>query len=463
MSLKDKLRMYDYESFEESPVVEVTKEELELANEARLEAIATEKEVEDAVEVLEEVSKTVIDLQEEITETLEVIDELSPVEIGKVLGSIETKAEKILDEAEMPKIDQEAWDSDYRTAARVDLEGIADALKDKVLSFTNMFRTTEGIMVKAADVAKTRWVTGNESRIQDSLNTLKDVKESDEVKNIKIGEKLAAVRLLKLTPKDLEDFAKGLGTIDPKTSGVSKTDKAALGYVKTVKKLSDGSKLIVSRIDGTNTSSIITGKHKESGLDVFIGYYNDKVTPRSLDILKSDGFSETSLDYAKQLLNSAKVINGNLSAVSNNIVEELKTLKAMLAGDMKDAKWRAGGFMKNGGWATLATLLLIGTASFIPAARVGVKKAVELDDLEVLVNAVKIPVSTAAAGITAAFLSRKSFEQLSAGDRLKVLRARVDLTTKYSKDILYGLNSLVNEMVDVANAIIRAHSKAKAK
>lgn len=208
---------------------------------------------------------------------------------------------------------------------------------------------------------------------------------------------------------------------------------------------------------------------------MFTGYGDSKISSKSMSSEPVKNTSETSLEYAKQLLSSAKVINGALSTISNNAVEELNTLKAMLSGDIEDAKWRSGGVMKNGGWHALGLLAVWGTSKVIADGMATggsrftkpVIKAVKSLAGKIGYNKSAVVVGAgigATAGITANILSKKSYEELDAEERLRVLRARIELTTKYSKDAIHGLNSLVNEMVDVANTIIKAHgAKQEAK
>ena len=49
---------------------------------------------------------------------------------------------------------------------------------------------------------------------------------------------------------------------------------------------------------------------------------------------------------------------------------------------------------------------------------------------------------------------KKTFEELSAKDKERVLRARADLTARYANDVIFGMNNLVNELLDTANVIV---------
>lgn len=428
-------------------------------NNNRLKAFDLESEATAAADLLNDIVDTVEEVQESIEEVKENLDDMSPIAIGAALQEIKSQAEEIVDLAE-DKIDAEARIVDPRGSANLDLEGIGDALKSVGETIKNAFKSSK---TKAEEgfKASAQWEKDNSQRLTSISGELKAVpkdaklkENASDIANSKMGNKLAAIRSLDINVKDLPAYASGLLSLDSKTSedsvaGVIKSSLSRLGIgVKGVDLVS------VSRIDGIHVGVALLSK--ADGKVGFAGYDSSTI-PRSLLKTKKDLTSELTIANAASLLDIAKKLNSIMPSVVSGLSTEINTIEGMLAGDIEKAKFEKGPLFKMGAWnwffIAAGALPGIGKAAFATSMKIVNK-----------VNAAKMAIGDSSNLIGVASLieasrdGKKTFEELEAKEKYRVLNARVKLTSKYAVDALFGLQNLINELIDYAKIIIDLHS-----
>ena len=160
--------------------------------------------------------------------------------------------------------------------------------------------------------------------------------------------------------------------------------------------------------------------------------------------------------YVKELLDTAKAINDKISTVTTSLLKESDSVENMLKVDIAQATWDKGTGFNFGGWDKF--LFIAGGASY--GAATGLVMATGLAMMPAaapLLFAAGIgSILVGAAGAKEKYEDKKlNFEELENADKERILRARAELTAKYSLDAIFGLNSLVNELLEAAGIILK--------
>ena len=436
-SLKDQVKHFDAESILEvaapantTPVSTAIATNAEFRiNNNRLKTLDLEDEASAAAEVLSDMIEVTESVQDKIEETLENLDTMSPMAIGAAVGSIQEKANQVVDLAE-DKIDAEARMVDPRGTARVDLEGITESLKSVGDTIKNAFKSSKTKLDETFS-AVPQWEKDITARTSGLEADLKDVSKDATLKEnaatlakSKLGNKLATVNILGVDIKDLPSFANDLLAIDNyKSEGkIGSKIKAKLEDIWLDEDVEKDDVILPSRLDGVHIGLVVLSK-----VDNAVGFKElvSTTMPSSLAKTITIDSKDLTLAYAKELIATAKTLAKSLPTVSAGLEKEASTIASMLNGDIEKSKFEPSSLFQLGiwGWFLLGGTLG-GIASLISASRDG----------------------------------KKTFEELTAKEKYKVLNARVKLTSKYAVDALFGLNNLINELLDYAKIIINLYS-----
>lgn len=426
----------DIENFESKGSLRLTAQQVQQIASDRIDALELEGEVGEAVELLTDLKEVSEDIIDTVEETLENIDDMSTAEVMQTIGKVEAKVEELGETTEdlSDAVDSEALENDPKAVARV----VLGACSDKAVSalagssdaegFLDVFKSAESKLKETAGKTKT-WKDNSDARISDLNGAISgkttELKEGADAKSVgsKLGTKLATVRASGSSLDDLVKFAGGLDTIPETKAGLTSIDTNILKFIKGFDKSIKAEDFVkATRVDGKMVGYVVL-----SAVDGKVGFREYKTTsiPGSLinaaNAKVSD--SEITIDYAKKLIATAKAINDKMNGVTDALLKEADSVRGMLSVDIENAKWAKGPLFKMGAWNWFFAIFggAAGIAgSLIEAARDG----------------------------------KKTFEELSAKDKERVLRARADLTARYANDVIFGMNNLVNELLDTANAIV---------
>lgn len=468
----------------------------------RVSIVQSETRIDELLELLSKGVHTVETLERDIENTIDNIDDMTPLEVGLVVGSIESRVSEI---ADIVAIDLESLSpDDIYYNSRIELESMMDTIKDKFNSLINVFKSTRTLLSDAVDKAKKVWTVTNTKRIEEATAKLSKIaKDAKPSKEIDFGKKLSTAMLLKLTPSDIVGFANGLVDMNPDKAGNSVVDKKTRDYVSKYQKIDSGIKFKVSRIDSDSIAMITLAKIEN--VNSYTGYFKTEIAPDDAD--KLDDSVYNNIKYAKDLLAAAKDVNYKVVELGNKLLSEVDEVSKMAK---KPTKWmsnamntgiiaahipvafpngassvskmsgtaiaKAGTMMSDASKAKVGTAVntvknVASSASkvYTKATAAGVGKVAGKIARFVASPLIATPtmplMSTAMVALSAYaliydnFISKPDLEDLNSDDLKKVLLARAEMTARYGKDAMYGLAKLTDEMISVAETIIDNHTK----
>lgn len=448
VAIKDRMKHMDAEGHDNTTPTQVVANKLSATDYEqialnRVDALELEEETGEAVEILSDLKDTAECIQNTIDETLENLDDMTPVEIGAAIGKVEAHIDDLGESTDELKegVDSEAMSHDpkavtralltsYRGKAAVALSGVKreDGSVDQE-GFFDVFKSAKTKLNESATKAK-GWVEDNNSRISDLTATMAE--KSDELKDPeakasivgKIGNRLATVRASDSKLDDLVKYAGNITNIPESTSGLTAIDSNVLKLIKGFDKSIKAEDFVKAvRVDGKTLSYVVLSK--ADGLVGFREYTSNTIPGASIaSAVKKYTDSDFTLGYVKQLLATAKSINDKITSTTAVLINEVNTIDGMLSDDINKAKWEKGPMFKMGGWNWFFVVMggVFGIAgSLAEASRDG----------------------------------KKTFEELEAKDKEKILRTRAELTARFGNDAIFGINNLVNELLETASIILK--------
>ena len=404
---------------------------------------------------------------------------LSYMELGRRLSTIKENLELLSDDSSL--VDLESYEN-------IDLEGIREKLNNIMGSIKEFFTSTSSKLIRLSKDSIV-WTDNNKKLIDkysSMLATISNVKKPDITPIEDIGNKLMTMNILKATPDNILEFAKGLTSIGNDKSSMNMIDRSVLGIIPSNGGLSSSRDYIkVTRIDNKKICYIVI-----SDTDNNVGFrrYVDTSLPANvINKYKNTLIPESLLTpaYAKSLLDTAKQINDLIVPTLDTFVAEHKAIEPSLKTDIEDARYKAGPILKNtnkeflmyamggigiviGGGLLLSSIPAVLTTAILSAGKVilNVGKEVAVQAKPLVMNKAVLGAGTAAAsiGMVTSYdklieLKDIAFEMLSARDKQIILKNRIRLNSKYTVDGVYGLNNLVSEMIATAAIIISMHER----
>lgn len=402
----------------------------------RIDALEMENDATENVELLTDLKETAEEIQDTVDEVLENIENMTDVEIGQNIEAVESLVEELGENVEelVDGVDAEAMAQDPKAVTRILLASYREKADNALAGsydaegFTDIFKSAKTKFKETTIKAKT-WASNNDAKIAD-LNATIAEKENEKKEGVdarsvagKLGTRLSTVRASDSKLDDLVKFAGNIAIIPESTSGLTAIDTNILKFIKSFDKSIKAEDFVKAvRVDGKSLSYVVLSK--ADGQVGFREYKSTSIPGGAVSAAAakiSDG--DISIDYAKKLIAAAKAVSDKINTTTDVLAKEVDTIDGMLSADIEKAKWEKGPMFKMGGWNWFFLILggLVGIAgSLIEARRDG----------------------------------KKTFEELSAKDKERILRARAELTARFANDAVFGLNNLANELLDAASIIL---------
>lgn len=443
-------------------------------NDNVVEAVLARRDMKENIDLLSDMINGLASVDRSIN-TVIASEDLSPLDKSDLLSGVVVKHSDILD---MESIDV------TRTSVE-DMEG----LKDKVLvgldTVKSLFKSTRQKLFEAVDKSKNIWVTDNlkriellESELSNRVNVSNVTSGQLSTINKLMNNNLATIKASGVDIDSLPILAKSM-TESFRLDYSSEIDEALSKLIKRKDTKIVGSDYIkVTRLDSNALSYIVVGN--EYGVQG-IRYYDSTKIKNNTPVLDYNNFN---VEYAQRLLDVAREISKLLPNIAESIRKELATVEDSMKDVSSKSKWKTtmdglsigtlslyvGGAILVGFGVSTGGLPLI--ASMV--SNVGSKG---MSFLSMLVNGyMKLnPRSKAVVGAAAISAGMtipktlgswfKKFEKESERDdsyyqeieekaKVKLLNARVEMTTKYSLDAIYGMYFLTAELISTASIII---------
>lgn len=417
LNLMDEIQGMDVEGFGTVAAEALDFESIMTMDVEEAEFQAQAEETEKAVDAFEEASEIAVEVQEEIQETLENIEEMTPVAVGKALGAIAEKASDIADVAETA-VDAEAMDADFKAGARLELEAISDSIKKAWEAVKNFFRS---VWAKIKQLVHNvgLWVVNGEKKTKSVADKL--AKKDKTFKNDKMDEakEKAAKSIVgargvfsDLLLKDrgaLNDWLSGLtdmNKLDKGSDALEKLVKSKASEFKGIPALDSTTSLKLVRCDGKSAKAVVLKKFE--GVNGYSSYVTIQSPKFELAAereqitaeVKAIATASAAYDEAKIALENATIIQKSIKATKDALYKEMGEVGKQVDGDVEKVKFDQGFF-----------------------------KMVWSDTL-----------------------GKKTAEQLTANEKVRLVRNRASFTSRYTFDVLYGLNGLANGQTRAAVA-----------
>lgn len=377
-----------------------------------------EMEITTDVAAADEASQTVVEVQEAVEVLAAGVEEMNPVEVGKAIGAIEDKLDTIAENVEEVVADTEALVAGNLVAGvRQELEAISDKIKSAWEAVKNFFRAVWA-KIKQMMLSVVLWATNAFKKSEDIISKLNakgnKVKEDvDEASIIaKVGSKLVAMNALGFTVADVKEWS---GKVLDSTSK-SKIDSSASSTLTSGRDFKVGVNITsahtvkVTRFAGSSVSFGL-------GLDVdgkvaYDGYSTANATPAVVSAtqakigkaLFSDGKG-----YAKGLLSKSKELASIMKVLKEKLYAEMNTVGGIVEGNVESVKFDQGIFKM----------------------------------------------------VWSKTLGSKSTEQLTAEDKVKLIRNRSSFTSNAAKDVLFGLNAFMSDINGIGSIAIGMYEDKK--
>ena len=388
---------------------------------------------------------------------------------------------KAIDE-NLSVIDKESID--FEKIDNLDLESIKDKVSLYMGEIRNLFKSTRQKLFEAIDNTSSVWVKENGKRINDlylQLDNKVDTSIDSSLlakANKAMGNALSTIRASDIDINQLIELAKAM-TSSFKVDYSSDIDDKASKLIRRKDTKIVGSDIIkVTRVDSNALSYIVVGE--EFGIKG-IRYYDSIKIKNTDSVLTSKNMN---IEYARECLYVANTINELLPKIGESIRLELANVEDSVKDVTDKAKWATSG---NG--------LTIGTLSGYVAGAILVGFGIYAGGLPIAYNLAKMTVANSisalstivkgymklapktkayigATAISTSIIAPKIianwfnsiFKDLDKNDdyyqgledkaRVKLLNARVEMTTRYSLDAVYGMYFLVLELMSTASIIM---------
>lgn len=410
-NLMDSIHGMDVENFDSTgAVASLDYESMMLMEAEEAEFVEQATETEEAIEAFEDASTIAVEVQEEIQTTLENIEDMSPVAVGKALGAIAEKASELVDVVETA-VDAEAMDADYKAGARMELEAISDSIKKAWEAVKNFFRS---VWAKIKQLIQNvgLWVVNGEKKTKAAKEllgkkstTLDGEISADKAKEV-AKKLLNAVgffgsTILEVEKSDVNAWLSGL-TDMAKTTNVDKEIESLIktnGTLLTGTPVLDGSTSIkVVRLDGSNLKVVVlknfdgtNGYHSYASIGV-----SKLIAAKSeAEIAKGISAVTKGAEIHKEagvMLANAATIQGKIKSIKDALYKEMSEVGKQVDSDVEKVKFDQGFFKM----------------------------------------------------VWSSTLGKKSAEQMTADEKVRLVRNRASFTSKYTFDVLYGLHGLAN-------------------
>lgn len=383
-----------------------------------------------------------------------------------------------------------ARDSDaIEVTCSTDVEGIKDKLLENYRLITSLFKSTRQKLFEATEKSRNIWVADNRDNIKmvrDDLSLKQNRKSIDSgtlaTANKIMNNNLSTINTSKLDLDDLVLLAKNM-TESFRLDTTIKIDELVGKHIKRKdNKIVGSDYLKVTRIDGKNVSYIVLG----NTYDVRgIKYYDSIKIDSKEPVLTKEKFT---VEYAKKLLDTAEEINNLLPDIGSSIREELASVEDSIKDISDKSKWETtdngmtigtlsmyvGGALLvafgiySGGLPIIANMVKtvgLKSMSFLSQVisgymRLGSRAKAVIGSISIAYG-IGVTSKVVPANISKWFKSTSKdldtdmsyYRELEDKAKIKLLNARVELTTKYSLDAIYGMYFLVVELISTASII----------
>lgn len=443
----------------------------------RIEATKDRKDLEELVSLLTDVCSTVTDIECSIS-VIEQTPELNIMQKSAILSKAIT--------ANPDSIDIESI-NDVIKDNNIDSEALRDKVSIGINIVRELFKSTRQKLFEATDNSRTVWVSDNSDKLkslyEDLASRVNTTIDNNTLltMNKLMGDNLSVVKDGKINIDELLSLAKDM-TQSFKLEGTTNIDRSIGDMIKRKDTKITGSDYIkVTRLDGKNLSYIVIGE--EYGVRG-VRYYDSVKLPSNKSVLSSN---DINIEYAKKLLDTASVINNLLPDIGASIRTELSYVEDSIKDISDKSKWKTG---KDG--LTIGSLsIYVGTALLVAfgvyAGGVPIianmVKQVGVASVNMLSTIIKgymrlAPKTKALIGAASIFGSpavynnllpkwfKTTSKEIDESDddsyyrmmedkaKIKLLNARVELTTRYSLDAIYGMYFIVLELMSTASIII---------
>ena len=428
------------------------------------------------------------DIQESIDLLSDVCDKHNRVDYS--LNLLTDCEELTINDKELLYSKVVARDSDaIDVTCSTDVESIKDKLLENYRLITSLFKSTRQKLFEATEKSRNIWVADNRDNIKmvrDDLSLKQNRKSIDNgtlaTANKIMNNNLSTINTSKLDLDDLVLLAKNM-TESFRLDNTIKIDELVGKYIKRKdNKIVGSDYLKVTRVDGKNISYIVIGNtHDVRG----IKYYDSIKIDSKEPVLTKENFT---VEYVKKLLDTAEEINKILPDIGSSIRDELASVEDSIKDISDKSKWET---TDNG--------MTIGTLSMYVGGALLVAFGIYSGGLPIIVNMIKtvglksmsflsqiisgymrlgsrakavigsisiaygvgVTSKVVPANISKWFKSTSKeldtdmsyYRELEDKAKIKLLNARVELTTKYSLDAIYGMYFLVVELISTASII----------
>lgn len=439
-----------------------------------VDAILERRDIKENIDLLSEMVNGLNSVDRSINMAITSTD-LSDLDKSNLLSDIVVKHSDILD---VESIDV------TRTSVE-DIESIREKLSVGMDTVKNLFKSTRQKLFEAVDKSKSAWVKDNLKRIDElekEIVNRVDIENATSsqisVINKLMGNSLATITASNISIDDLPVLAKSM-TESFRLDYSSDIDDSVSKLIKRRDSKIVGSDYIkVTRLDSNALSYIVVGD--EYGVQG-IRYYDTTKIKNSTPVLNKDTFT---IEYAQRCLSVAKEITNLLPAISESIRKELATVEDSMKDISTKSKWKTtmdglsiGTLSAYAGGAILVGFGIYAGGLPLVANMVATAGAKSMSFLSAIVNGYmrlspKSKAVVGSAAITAGMAVPKAlgkwfkkfesdtekddsyYQTLEDKAKVKLLNARVEMTTKYSVDAIYGMYFLTAELISTASIII---------
>lgn len=378
-----------------------------------------ENEISADIAIADEASQTVVEIQEAVDVLAANVEEMNPVEVGKAIGAIEDKLETVAESVEEVVADTEALASGNLAAGvRKELEAISDKLKSAWQAVKNFFKAVWA-KIKQMMMSLVLWLTDGAKKTKDIKDVL--AKKSDERKDDlkaedftgRVGSKLGTLTIAGFKISDVTAWA-GSVLDSTKTSIIDSKCQAAMDLNKGFKaavNVTTNNVVKVTRFDGTSLKFGLTVK--DAGAIAYEGYYSATITPAAAAKVKLEIAKEivgaNAKKYAMDLLDAVEGIASEAKKLKETLYKEMTDINSIIDKDVEAASFKQGVFKM----------------------------------------------------VWSKTLGSKSVDQYTAEEKVKAIRNRSSFTSNATKDVLFGLNSLIKDINGIGSIVSSTYKDAE--
>lgn len=377
-----------------------------------------ELEISTEVKEADEASQTVVEVQEAVEVLAASVEEMNPVEVGKAIGAIEDKLDTIAENVEEVVADTEALASGNLAAGiRQELEAISDKVKSAWEAVKNFFRAVWA-KIKQMMMSVILWATNAFKRSDDLIKKIGEkgdkVKDGVDEKSItaKVGAKLTAMEAIGFSISDIKEWS-GKVLDGTSESGIDKKTATTLTSGRDFKvavNITSAHTVKVTRFAGS-TVKFGLGIDVE-GAVAYDGYSSATITPAVLSATQgkiAKAIISGGKGYATGLLGKSKELADTMKSLKEKLFAEMNTVGKIVDGDVESVKFEQGIFKM----------------------------------------------------VWSKTLGKKSTEQLTADDKVKLIRNRSSYTSNAASDVLFGLNAFMSDINGIGSIVLGMYEDAK--